>query len=209
MTNLTPSLLLPCQTAADDPCLFDETWCELVRLVDLEFTRLDNIRDRLVPSVPAVAWDFEGPLVVAAGSLTNIPVTSVDFDTDDMFDQDISVFRVFPRRTGFYAAEAHISLLDGGSTDNNTVIYITSGRFGVGVFGTGGVVGSETDDDYPAFAPGSGTVDRLDTQTTIRVDPNDLAGAGGLGYGIGYECATGFTGTILAARFQMYWLRDL
>lgn len=208
MTNLTASLLLPCQTSTDDPCLFDETWCELVRLVGLEFDRLDAIRDRMVPAVPAVAWDFLGPLTVAAGSFTNIPVDSVDFDTDDMFNPDLSAFRVFPRRTGFYAATAHISLLDGGSTDDNTAIYITSGRFGPSVFGGGNVTGSVINDDYPAFAPGSGTTDSLDTNTVIRVTTANLIGTG-LGYGIGYECGGGTTGTITAARFQMYWLRDL
>lgn len=212
MTNYTSALLLPCQTATDDPCQFDETWCELARLVGLEFDRLDAIRDRVVPAVPAVAWEFEGGPDFAwdaSAPFVNIPVTFVDFDTDDMFDPDLSAFRVFPRRTGYYAVEGHLTIIDGGSTDSDIAIFITSGRFGASVFPGSSTSGSVVNDNYPAFAPGSGVSDTMDTQTVIRVTGSNLIGNGGLGFGLGVRGGGGFTGAALAGRFQMYWLRDL
>lgn len=204
MTEYTAVYSLPYQTATDAPCDAPEVWCDLATRVAAAMEAIDLTIGRIHPAVPAVSVAYTaGTLTIGASTAGPVPIDTVEYDTDGMFDPDFSVYRVRPRRTGWWYFTASARFQDGAPSLQEVQFYLTSDTFGTSPVPGSLALGSIANDDTPAFALLSQNWVR--TSVILRVVEADLSG---LGYGIGFQTGT-LPMTVQGARLGAYYLRDL
>lgn len=107
MTGMTANFALPYPSATDNPCLFDEQWCDFTEAIDAVFATFESAINRTIPVVPVAM--VQQNLPVSFFNFTPIQFDTVVLDTAGMTDFDVDPFSITIPRPGRYTVAAGIS----------------------------------------------------------------------------------------------------
>lgn len=125
MPNFTPNFALPYPSASDEPCDFDEQWCDFTEAIDGVFTTFETGLARTYPVIPIAIMKQTQPLSVSNSS--PIPFDSVLIDTAGMTDIDVDPFTITIQRPGRYTINAFMERPSTGLALNSEFVLLVNG----------------------------------------------------------------------------------
>lgn len=125
MPNLTPNFGLPYPSGSDEPCDFDEQWCDFTAAIDEVFAVFETGLGRTNPIIPMALVSQTGPVLVGNG--IPIPYDTVVVDTAGMTDIDADPFNIRTTRAGRYTVVAYMNLNDPNLSLNSEISLLVGG----------------------------------------------------------------------------------
>lgn len=125
MPDFTPNFALPYPNASDQPCDFDEQWCDFTAALDSVFATLDTGLARVNPIIPiALVRQSQS---VTVGSFIPVPFDTVVIDTAGMTDIDTDPFSITVTRPGRYTISSYLEMPDPTMALNAELALLMSG----------------------------------------------------------------------------------
>ena len=119
MPILTPNFSLPYPAPTDEPCLFAEQWCDFATRFNEVMDGFQATVDRTYPTIPIAMMRVTTP--VAVNQNEAIPFDTVDVNTANYIDFDVSNTAIRVTGGGWYTFLASITFASTGATTLLTV----------------------------------------------------------------------------------------
>lgn len=128
MPSFTPNFALPYPNGSDQPCDFDEQWCDFTEAVDAVFAGFEEGLARTNPIIPMALVKQTQPSTVP-NIFQPIPFDTVLVDTAGMADLTANPFAITVNRPGRYMVNGFLETPSSGLALNTELALIIFNGF--------------------------------------------------------------------------------
>ena len=191
LPDFTANFALPYPNATDEPCDFDEQWCDFTEAVETVFARFQAGIDRAYPTIPIAMLQQTTPRSIL--NLENTLFDTVAIDTAGMTDIDADPFHITIARPGVYTLAAGMLFPSPAITLNGYLdISLTQSFFG----------GFSVSVQNQALDRGAGVDYHISAYGPARLLPQ------GLGIGLTHNFGNQSVKTITSSWLAVFWHAD-